>query len=74
MSATAAAAAAEPSARLLYSLDETAQLLSISVLKARRLAASGDLFTVHLGRRVLVPAEEVERYVEELKAKARAGQ
>ena len=45
----------------LLSLAATAQLLSLSARTVARLVASGELRTVRVGERVLVPAGEVER-------------
>jgi len=49
--------------RFLYSIAETAELLSLSEVKVRRLADSGRLDTVKLDRRRLVPAEAIERFL-----------
>lgn len=45
--------------RLLYSIAETAELLSLSYREVYRLAQRGELDTVRGGRRRLVPAEGV---------------
>ncbi len=50
--------------RILTSVFETAESLGISETKTRELIASGDLLSVRIGRRVLVPRSAVQRYVE----------
>ena len=47
------------------SLREFAKSLSISYDSAFRKAISGELRTVRFGRRILVPADEVERVIKE---------
>jgi excisionase family DNA binding protein len=49
---------------ILASVAETAQTLAISESKTRDLIASGELLSVHIGRRVLVPRAAVQRYVD----------
>jgi excisionase family DNA binding protein len=55
------ASAAQSEERLLFSIPATAKLLSISRSLAYCLIQSGDLRTIHIGRRVLVPRAEIER-------------
>lgn len=55
-------------ARLLYSLDDAADLLSVGKRKVETLVADGELETVTIGRRRLVPAESLTEYVDRLKA------
>lgn len=52
--------------RLLHDLDEAADLLSISRRVVDRLVRDGDLDSVKLGRRRLVPHDALEDYVERL--------
>lgn len=47
--------------RLAYPIPESAHLLGISPRGVYRLIESGDLRTVTLGRRRLVPADELAR-------------
>lgn len=54
--------------RLLYSIPEAADQLSVSARVLERLIADGDVSTVKIGRRRLVPAEALEDYVERVKA------
>ena len=49
---------------LLVTLGRAAEQLGVSRDTLRRLAASGELRTVRLARRVLVPRTEIERIVE----------
>jgi excisionase family DNA binding protein len=56
------------SARLLYDKPEAAAQLSISERVLERLIKDGDLDTVQIGRRRLVPAEALVAYVERIKA------
>lgn len=54
--------------RLLYSIPDAADQLSVSARVLERLIADGDVSTVKIGRRRLVPAEALEDYVERAKA------
>jgi excisionase family DNA binding protein len=54
--------------RRLYSVQETAELLSVQPAYVYALAYSGRLRTVKLGRRRLVPAEALDDLVAGLKA------
>jgi excisionase family DNA binding protein len=47
----------------LIALTEAARLLGVSVFTVRRLAEAGDLKTVNVGARRLIPVTEVERVV-----------
>lgn len=49
--------------RLLYSLDETAQLLSLSRLTVVRLANKGKLESKKIGGRRLIPKASIEKLV-----------
>jgi excisionase family DNA binding protein len=55
-----------PAVRLLHDLDEAADLLSISRRVVDRLVRDGELDSVKLGRRRLVPHEALESYVARL--------
>jgi excisionase family DNA binding protein len=52
--------------RLLHDLDEAADLLSISRRVVDRLVRDGEIDTVKLGRRRLVPHDALEEYVARL--------
>lgn len=54
--------------RLLYSVAESADLLSVGKRKMEELVRDGSVETVLIGRRRLVPAEALTDYVERLKA------
>jgi excisionase family DNA binding protein len=58
-------AVSSPPQRLLYSVREVAELLSVDKNTVYQLAYSGKLATVKLGRRRLVPAEAFEALVSE---------
>ena len=48
--------------KLLYSKKESSILLSVSLRTVDNLISGGELHTKHLGKRVLVLAESLERY------------
>lgn len=54
--------------KLLYSIEDAAKLLSIGKRKVEALVAAGEIETVYIGRRHLIPAEALTDYVERLKA------
>lgn len=54
--------------KLLYSISEAADQLSVSARVTERLIADGEIETIKIGRRRLVPAEALEDYVARLKA------
>lgn len=56
--------------RLLHDLDQAAEQLSISRRVVERLVRDGELATVKLGRRRLVPDEALQEYVARLVATA----
>jgi excisionase family DNA binding protein len=62
MSSTQPAGVAPP-VRKLYSIAETAELLSVTSKHIFALAYSGELATVKLGRRRLVPAEALDAFI-----------
>lgn len=52
-------------ARLAYSVQELASALGVSPDLVRTLVRRGELRSMHLGRRVVIPASELERYVQQ---------
>ena len=54
--------------KLLYAIPQAAEQLSVSSRVLERLIADGEVDTVKIGRRRLVPAEALARYVEKVKA------
>ena len=60
----------DTSRRLAYPIHESAHLLGISPRGVYRLIESGDLRTVTLGRRRLVPADELARITRPAEAAA----
>ena len=50
--------------RLTYSVEEAATLLGISRSLAYEAARSGDLPTIRIGRRILVPATALQRLID----------
>lgn len=56
--------------RVLYSVPDAADQLSVSARVLERLIADGEVDTVKIGRRRLVPAEAIEDYVKRLRASA----
>jgi excisionase family DNA binding protein len=59
--------------RRLESIPTVADRLSITEKEVRRMIYRGELFSVKLGRRRLVPAEETDRLIDFLIRKAAAG-
>lgn len=57
---TARTAQSHPVDRLTYTVDEAAQLLGISRNSAYEAARTGDLPTIRVGRRILVPRSRLE--------------
>jgi excisionase family DNA binding protein len=55
------------SSRLLLSLPEAADVLHIGRTRLRDVIDAGDLETVRIGRRVLVPTDAVESFVRSLR-------
>ncbi len=49
---------------LAYSVEDAAKQLSVSAQSIRRLIDRGELKARHVGRRVLVPKNELERWLE----------
>ena len=54
--------------QLLYSITDAAARLGVGRSLMYEMLGDGRLFTVKIGRRRLVPAEELERFVAELRA------
>jgi excisionase family DNA binding protein len=54
--------------RLLYAIPDAAEQLSVSARVLERLISDGEVETVKIGRRRLVPAEALTAYVEKVKA------
>ena len=54
--------------RLLYSIADAADALSLSKRKVESLIHDGEIETVPIGRRRLVPAECLTDYIERLRA------
>lgn len=57
-------------APLLVSVEKAAEMLSISRKQVYREMASGKIKSVLIGKRRLIPTEELERYVGELRERA----
>ena len=55
-------------ARLLHTINDTLDLLGIGRSMLYELMAAGDIPTVKIGRRTLIAHDELERYIERLKA------
>ncbi|MGH8258280.1 MAG: helix-turn-helix domain-containing protein [Steroidobacteraceae bacterium] len=53
----------DASVRLAYSITETAQLIGLSKRTVERLITRRELRAVAVGRRVLVPADELARFL-----------
>lgn len=58
---------------LLLSVDDVACILSIGRSAAWSMVSGGDVMSVRIGRRVLVPRTEVEAYVRRLIDRAASG-
>ncbi len=58
--------AAIPSGRVLLSVEEAAERLSISRTRAYALIKSGELTSLRIGRLRRVPAETIDNYVRRL--------
>jgi len=59
--------------KMLFPIPEAAVALGIGVTKCWELVAAGDLETVRIGRRRLVPVSALEKYVEDLSPRTTAG-
>jgi excisionase family DNA binding protein len=49
--------------KLLYTVEETAELFSVGRCKVYELVSSGELYSVKLGRSRRIPAIAIERYI-----------
>ncbi len=49
--------------RMLYSINETVQILGVQRTTVYELIGRGELETVKIGRRTLVPADSIEAFV-----------
>jgi hypothetical protein len=49
--------------KMLYSREETARSLGFSLVQLWRLTAAGKLNPVYVGRRVLYPVSELQRFI-----------
>jgi excisionase family DNA binding protein len=58
-------------AQLLYSVPDALEQVPISRSKFYELMASGAIRAVHIGSRTLIPHEELEQFIESLKAVSR---
>ncbi len=58
-----------PAGRRLLTLREVASLLALSTASIRRLISSGQLPALRLTRRLLVDVHDLERVIQELKAR-----
>ena len=56
--------------RLLYAIPDAATQLSVSARVLERLIADGEIATVKIGRRRLVPAEALADYITRLQRSA----
>ena len=59
--------------RTLYAVPETCQRLSIGRSTLYELIADGQIKAVKIGRRTLIPNEELERYVASLPSSTSSG-
>lgn len=48
----------------LLSANDVARILDISVWRFRQLTKTGELPTIHIGRRVLVKPDDLQRYID----------
>lgn len=62
--ADAAAGMSEP--RILYSVEEAGRLLSLSASKTRDLVNAGEIRSVRVGRKVLLPRREIEAFADRI--------
>lgn len=54
-----------PEKRLLYTIDETVELLSLSRATLYRLTERGEIPTIKIGRAVRIPAAALEAWIAE---------
>lgn len=58
--------------RLLYSIAEAGECLSVKRSTVYELLKRGDLERISIGRRALIPADSLERYVSKLRSEQAA--
>jgi len=58
--------------RLMYSVDETIQTTGLGRTKVYELLATGELPSVKVGRRRMIPAAALQEFVADLLAEAKA--
>lgn len=58
--------------RLVYSIDEAAELLGIGRTFMFHLVATGEIESFKLGKRRKIPREEIDRYIKRLRAEQAA--
>ena len=54
--------------KLLYTVEESAEVLSVSRCKVYELVASGDIYSVKIGRSRRVPVDALHRFIASLAA------
>ncbi len=54
--------------KLAYSVDDVAELLSIGRTKAVALVSSGEIASIKLGGRRLIPRQDLQTFVERMRA------
>ena len=60
--------------KLLLAIPEAAQVLGVGRSRLYELMADGDVESVHIGRRRLVPADALEAYARKLRDEQRVAQ
>lgn len=55
----------QPGPRLAYTLEEACKMTTLGLNTLRRRIRKGELKTTRIGRRVLVTAKELERFISE---------
>jgi excisionase family DNA binding protein len=58
--------------KLLYSVDEAAELLGIGRTYTFRLVAAGEIDSLKIGKRRMIPGDALERYIERLRSQSAA--
>ena len=56
--------------KLVYSVDDVAELLSIGRTKAVALVSSGDIASIKIGGRRLIPGQDLQNFVERMRAES----
>jgi excisionase family DNA binding protein len=62
----------EPPRRLTYTVDEAAKLLGLGRNHAYEAAKSGELPSIRIGKRILIPRAALERMLNEIEPKKTA--